>query len=75
MKTQRKVPAGPKAQPGVKGKAASSRKLASPTGTDPSGAFWGIKNTSKKHKSAVTGASRNTPSGQKALTSKARRAV
>lgn len=76
---KRKVPAGPKAQPGGKGNgAASSRKQGKPTGIDPGGAFYGVKNTSSKNnKSAVTGANgnRNTPSGQYLLSSKAKRQV
>lgn len=54
---------------------ASSRKKAKPTGIDPGNPHYGIKNTSKKHSSAVTGGSRNTPNGQSRLSSKAKRQV
>ena len=73
MSTQRKVPAGPKAQPGKGSK--GSRKQASPTGIDPGNPHYGIKNTAKKHgKGAITQPSgRNVPTGQDVLTSKVKR--
>lgn len=75
-RTQRKVPAGPKAQPKKpSGKSASSTKQPKAKGIDPGNPQWGIQDTSRKHKSAVTGGGRNTPSGQARLSSKAKRQV
>lgn len=74
---KRKVPAGPKAQPSAKGKgAASSRKKATPTGIDPSSPFYGVKAKQTNIKTpAGLKPSRNTPSGQSRLSSKAKRQV
>lgn len=69
---KRKVPAGPKEQPG---RAAKGRKQGQAAGVQPGKPGYGIKNTSRKHSSAVTGASRNTPSGQGLLSGKAKRQV
>lgn len=76
MSSQRKVPAGPKAVPGGKGgSSASSTRKQTAVGISPSDLKYGISNTSRKHKSAVSSASRNTPSGQGVLASKAKRQV
>lgn len=83
MRNKRKVPAGPKAQPGKVGHAASSRKQPKAKGIEPGQAKWGITQTgpgplSKKanRASAMFGnASRNTPTGQGRLESKAHRQV
>lgn len=73
-KTRGKVPAGPKAQPGKVGKAASSRKQPKAVGIDPGNPHYGIKNTSKKHSSAVTQPNgRNVPTGQELLTRNVKR--
>jgi hypothetical protein len=74
---KRKVPAGPKAQPTVKGKgAASSRKAQSPTGIDPSSPFYGIKSGRTKSKTpAGLKPNRDTPDGQSRLSNKAKRQV
>jgi hypothetical protein len=73
-KTRGKVPAGPKAQPGKAGHAASSRKQPKAAGIDPGNPHWGIKNTTRKHSSAITQPSgRNVPTGQEQLTKNVKR--
>lgn len=77
MRTQRKVPAGPKAQPGGKGKgAASSTRQSKAVGINPADPSYGITNTTKRHTSPVSQpTSFNTPSGQRLLSGKAKRQV
>lgn len=60
----------------LRGKAKSSTKQPKAQGITPGKPAYGINVTnSRKHKSAVTGASRNTPSGQGLLSGKAKRQV
>jgi hypothetical protein len=74
MSNKRKVPAGPKAQPAGKGYAASSTRQSKARGIDPGNPQYGIVNTTKKHKSAITQPSgRNVPTGQSLLEGKAPR--
>ena len=84
MAKQRKVPAGPKAQPlKPSGKSASSRKAATPNGIAPASPAYGITGGSGKSEdqlrsraaSLFGNGSRNTGSGQTRLSSKAKRQV
>lgn len=80
---KRKVPKGPKAQPGKVGRKASATKKSKPQGLDPSKPAYGIKlggNQSEKKLRAKAASlfktgSRNTPSAKKQLTGKAKRQV
>lgn len=79
---KRKVPAGPKAQPGGKGRgAASSRRQPKAQGIDPSKPAYGLlhggNNSAEKLRSKANSmfgtGGRNTPTGQRQLTKKAKR--
>lgn len=80
---KRKVPAGPKTQPGRVGRAASSRKQAKAVGLDPGKPSWGILhggNNSPEKLRAKTArlfrnGNRNTPTAQDQLSRKAKRQV
>lgn len=61
---------------GLSGKAKSAVKKSKPKGIDPGNPKYGITNTTRKHKGAVSQAfKRNTPNGQGLLSGKAKRQV